>query len=154
MAFLLICIASSKRAYTACMTYRVARYAVGFTVTQRKLALGGESLRFRDVALPRAHDWALTGRLIMPSKPSNLWRSDPCAPAALNWRSVYGLAVAAACFVYRRCRLWGVAAPGLLVLLISPPCLRTEATNSVQEQASSRTMEAGVYKGWRLRLVV
>jgi hypothetical protein len=118
--------------------YRTPVDAVEFNDTHRKLALGGESPRLRETALdglPLVYDRELTGRSIRPWNPRSLCRSESCTPDALNWRSVYGLAVAAAWFLYRRCRLCGVAAPGLLVLLMSPPRFRMEATSSARTQA-------------------
>jgi hypothetical protein len=129
--------------------YRAPMDVAEFTDTHRKLALGGESPRLRETALDElllGYDRELTGRSIIPWNPRSLWPSDSCTPDALNWRSVYGLAVAAAWFLYKRCRLCGVAAPGLLVLLMSPPRFRTEATSSAHTQKQS--VRVKLIKGW------
>lgn len=80
--------------------YRIARDVAEFTDTHRKFALGGESPRLRDTALDAlllvGYDRELAGRSIRPWNPRSCCFSESCTPDALNWRSVYGLAVAAA----------------------------------------------------------
>jgi hypothetical protein len=109
---------------------------IEFVDTQRKLARGGESPRLRDVAVC-ALCRALTGRSIMPWNPSKRLRSASLDDGLLNWRSVYGLAVAAAWFLYKRCRLCGVAAPGLEVDDMSPPFFSMDATSSAHKQTGA-----------------
>lgn len=127
--------------YTFTRVYRVTRDVAEFVDTHLKLALGGESPHLRDTALDTlllvGYDRELAGRFIRPWNSKSLCRSESCTPDALNWRSVYGLAVTAALFLYMRCRLCGVAAPGLLVLLMSPPRFRMDATSSAHKQTGA-----------------
>ena len=99
--------------------------------SSRNEARGGESERLRAV-------WMATGiaDVAMLSRSSGSCTSRgasrlrvviPCCTA----RSVYGFAVAAAWREYILYKPCGVAAPGLLSVLSSPPTLRMAATSSV-----------------------
>jgi len=80
-----------------------------FTDKYLKLARGGELPRLRETALDAlllGYDRELTELfIVIPWNMRSLLSLNACTPGALNWRSVYGLAVAAAWCLYRWCRL-------------------------------------------------
>jgi hypothetical protein len=106
---------------------------VELTDTQRKDARGGESPRLRDMEGP-LEETVLGCCSRIPWNPSSFCFSVSFGADVLNCRSVYGLAVAAAWFLYSWCKLCGVAAPGLLLGLINPPLLSMAATSSAHKQ--------------------